>query len=131
MRECVDGLLGRNYELGSRGPETFDCLGFVIYVYSEVFDIYFRYPTLSRRGLEEFSRYFVRVPDMRDLQTGDILHWSTSERLSDQHLALVEDDEWLVECGWPAGVVRNRISRVFNPKWTACRPKALCSDSEE
>jgi len=128
LSEEITGLLGRPFILGGRGPEEFDCLGLIIWLYRRVWGLELEDPLSGPRRAEAVRRFSKFFMDCDELRTGDVIH-VREQGISRQHLALVENSRWAVEASRDQGVRRIRISTL--PPGLLCafhRPRILWFD---
>jgi NlpC/P60 family len=101
-------LIGRPYEWGAEGPDTFDCSGLTQYVYREVgID-------LPRRAISQST---IGDPVGRRLQRGDLLFFSSDSRQAVvTHVGLYEGGGVMIDASKRYGRVRR--DSLSDPYWT-------------
>lgn len=104
----VDKLLGARFELGGRGPESWDCLGLALRLVLVGWNMRVPDPARGLGGARHFDlrRWFTEVEAG---QAGDVLHVIAGTKLSEQHLAVFEDRYTLAEADRLAGVRRAKL----------------------
>jgi len=111
-RVCADvlePLIGAPYALDGEGPDKFSCLGLVIWFARAWVGVELPNPlrTRSPRDIVRLKQIARKISG--PIEPGDILHFARSLGLSDQHVAIVEDDRYMVEATSTCGVVRTRM----------------------
>ena len=98
--------LGKPYVLGGKGPDTFDCSGFVYYCLNSVgFDIRYMTSTTWR------SADFTTIYDMNDIQKGDILCLYG-------HVGIYMGDGMVVDASSSQGMIVTRTNIFRSSYWT-------------
>ncbi len=103
----VTRLLGSRWERFAEGPETFDCMGLCLYLCRVAGADVPRYP--SRLDVRSFMALFEPVAHWRDLRPLDWIHEPRDHVYLHQHVAIVENKEYAVECLEGVGVRRRRL----------------------
>jgi hypothetical protein len=105
--DVAASLIGRPYEWGAEGPDTFDCSGLTQYVYQE-FGV-----ELPRRAISQ-SR--IGEPVGRRLQRGDLLFFSSDSGQSVvTHVGLYEGGGVMIDASRRHGCVRR--DDLSDPFW--------------
>jgi hypothetical protein len=113
MQSFVSDLLGKPWKLGAMGPEEFDCFSICIYITKELLGYELMHPAYS--DVKQFHNEF-RCIDERDAQPLDWVHENPPERgYSDQHVVLVENELFVIECKKATGVCRRYRDTLINP----------------
>lgn len=100
--------VGKKYEFGKSGPDSFDCVGLVKYVF-EQYGISLPMGTSSYAGTK-YEKYGTYVA-IKDLQPGDVLAFGTDQK-NLTHLGIYIGDGLMVNALNPtAGVKINYISK--------------------
>lgn len=67
FRVLVDSLIGLPYEVGGRGPSSFDCWGLVVHFYREAFDIDLPiYPNVDPMNVRRVSGHMEKAASGAD-----------------------------------------------------------------
>lgn len=126
--EAINGILGRPYEKGGAGPDSFDCYGFTRWIQQEVFGRempLFQAPSLSGRfatasviQTHPERRQWQRVPAATD---GAIV--SMARRECAYHLGtwIADDGGLIVHCMERMGVVVDTIPELIAAGWRSLR----------
>ena len=105
--DLAASLIGRPYEWGAGGPDSFDCSGLTQFVYQELGI------ELPRRAISQ-SR--IGDPAGRRLQRGDLLFFSTdSGRSLVTHVGLYEGHDVMIDASKRYGRVRR--DSLTDPYW--------------
>lgn len=89
--------LGAKYVWGSRGPNTFDCSGFVFWCLNQI-GVNIQYMTTYNW---RFSTQFERIERFEDLITGDLI-------ILNGHMGIVDDNETVIDASSSNGKVVHR-----------------------
>lgn len=126
----IDDIIGKPFQWGGRGPHAFDCIGIVLECIERatgirVIDPFEQEPSPAR--LAQFRSLFQQLPNLAIVEPADVLHFRSITRLSDQHLAYVENSSRVIACAPDFGVYRLPMSRLPKyPDLQAYRLKKLC-----
>ena len=102
--EVAKSKLGAKYVLGAKGPNTFDCSGFVFWCLNQ---IGIRQGYLTSAGWASSSKYPV-VDRMEDLKAGDIISFKG-------HVGIALGNGKMIDCAPSDGGVR--IGNLNHPYW--------------
>jgi hypothetical protein len=113
MSKPADEILGKPFQLRGRGPHAYDCLGVVLWCLRrggrEIQDPLDGASIAT--GLEDFRSRFIELPCLAAAQEGDVVH-SGADGLSEQGVAFVESQKWLVTAQKDLGVCRIRWAQL-------------------
>ena len=70
--ELAKQQLGKKYVWGSTGPDTFDCSGFMIYLYKEITGI-----ILPRESVDQFQSSIGTRVELEEIEVGDLIFFDT------------------------------------------------------
>ena len=98
--------LGKPYVLGGKGPDYFDCSGFVYYCLNSIgFEIRYMTSTTWR------SADFTTIDNMEDIRKGDILCF-------DGHVGIYMGDGMMVDASSSNGMIVTRSNIFASSYWT-------------
>lgn len=107
----AESKLGCKYVRGAKGPNTFDCSGFVYWCLNQA-GMKVGYMTSIRwRTCDKFTR----IESMKDLKRGDILVFSSKSK-SSGHVGIYMGNGKMIDAGSSAGKVLIRSS-IFTSYW--------------
>ncbi len=104
--DIAQGLKGKKYVFGAKGPSTFDCSGFVYYCLKEA-GVSLRYMTSD--GWRSSS--YKTISSMSDLRKGDILCF-------DGHVGIYQGNGTMIDASSSNGKVRVTKDIRENSYWT-------------
>lgn len=81
IMQMASSLIGRPYVWGAKGPRSFDCSGFVYYVYKTA-GITIPGNTLGQRNTG------VKINDIRQLMPGDMVHFNSAASATGRHVGI-------------------------------------------
>lgn len=103
--------LGKPYVLGARGPDSYDCSGFVYYCLRKA-DVYCR--RLNAKGYSQSSSW-TKISSMSDIKKGDLLFFSSDEDSSVNHVGIYIGSGEMIDASSGNGKVVRRSCR--SPYW--------------
>lgn len=130
VAEFASKYEGCGYQYASKGPDKFDCSGFVYYVLGN-FGITFGNSTSEYNTKEKAASFGTVIEDMADAKEGDIVVWSS-------HAAVyLGDGECIAAMNPKKGVCINEVEKfvdkndVKNPPHFFIRPDSYIEETEE
>ena len=114
MLEFAMNYMGTPYVLGTQGPGSFDCSGFVYYVINNCGNGW-HVPRLSTYGMDA-SQYYAEIP-RSELQAGDIIliDWNNSGKRDWGHVGIYMGNGRIIHTGGSPGV---EFQYLDNPAYT-------------
>jgi cell wall-associated NlpC family hydrolase len=115
----IDWIVGAPYVHQGRGPDGFDCLGAVLWIYREAWGVVLPDPARSDSPVEAIRQFLARfrtLTKVGDLRSGDLIHAYRSRPQTGQHLAIAESRDWAVEADIECGVRRLRPEEVVGTR---------------
>ena len=100
----AERLVGKKYEIGSYGPETFDSAGLVYYVlFNEGVEV-------TKKSCQEYSTIgsWKKIEDKAELQPGDILFFHGDDFEEINHAAIYIGDNKMIDASASYGKVTER-----------------------
>ena len=100
----AEQLIGKKYEIGAYGPETFDSAGFVYYVLTS------EGVKLTKQSCQKYSNNesWQKITDKTDLQPGDILFFHSNDFTEINHAAIYIGDSKMIDASSSNGKVTER-----------------------
>ncbi|MEN9282341.1 MAG: hypothetical protein RL594_1276 [Bacteroidota bacterium] len=112
--ERAQDLIGTPYCSSGMTPDCFDCSGFVGYSFRDLF------PTLPRTSSEMFL--VGKHVDISDLQAGDLVFFSTSNRGTVNHVGIYLADDRFIHSATSRGVMLSTLSEPYwKRRWKGAR----------
>jgi len=108
--EIAKSKLGSKYVRGGKGPNVFDCSGFVYWCLNQVG---IKQSYLTSYGWRSVSHY-PRINDIDDLKAGDVIVFYG-------HVGLIINDHEMIDASSSQGKV---VRRSFKTSW--CRSEFIC-----
>lgn len=99
LSKIIDEKIGSPFKEGSSGPDSFYCLGFIIWIYRTVYKAVLPNPMISKENFLMFKSQFIE--DDHPLP-GSLLLFQTGI----DHVAIVENTSYAAECEKSMGVQR-------------------------
>jgi cell wall-associated NlpC family hydrolase len=106
MIQVAASQLGKPYEAGQEGPDSFDCSGFVYYCLRQAGSNIGRY---NAAGYSEVSDWD-KITSMSNLQKGDLLFFWDNSRGKVGHVAIYVGDGMMIDASSSHGEVVKRSS---------------------
>jgi len=124
----VDVIIGRPFKLHGRGPDYFDCIGVVLWLFERGLYIKLIDPlnaNIRADTIKQFSDQFIEIHSAESLQLGDIIYFDRP-LLADCHVAIVENHRYCVGTQGDTGVLRDELNQVLDQgQIKFYRPKQL------
>ena len=120
--DTVNSLIGNSWKWQTQGPKEFDCIGICIYLTDVIFDIDIYHPFIFGDKLKTFYQSFEIVQEMK---MGDWIQENPGDNFGKQHLLMVENKKYAVECKEGFGVQRRKLKDI-EPNKIIHRLKELC-----
>lgn len=100
----AEQLIGKKYEIGAYGPETFDSAGFVYYVLTS------EGVKLTKQSCQKYSNNesWQKITDKADLQPGDILFYYSNDFTEINHAGIYIGDSKMIDASSSNGKVIER-----------------------
>lgn len=107
--EFAKERLGIPYVWGGNGPKSFDCSGFMNYIFKQTFNI-----SLPRTSYE-MSKYKKRI-NRKDLKKGDLLFFETTKKKRITHVGLYIGDNKFIHASSAAKkvIISSLNSQFYN-----------------
>jgi hypothetical protein len=100
------------------GPDSFDCVGFNVFVTNSSTGLDISHP--FHCGWKKFHDLFSEIAE-EEIQILDWAQETVGTRMLDQHVSLVEDSRYVIECNESYGVQRRRIRKLWAPRFFRLR----------
>jgi murein DD-endopeptidase / murein LD-carboxypeptidase len=100
---------GKPHKVGTNGPYSFDCSGFVQRAYKEIFDIYLP------RSSESQYMHGARVKRMNDLIYGDLVFFNTDGK-GVSHVGIYLYNDQFIHASTTLGVTKSSIKMDYYKK---------------
>jgi cell wall-associated NlpC family hydrolase len=104
---CVRAQVGRPYQWGTHGPDTFDCSGLVCYCYQQATG---KQITCSSYETPKLGKLILARPDWRD---GDIVMWDTENNMTIGHVGVVAGHQIINALNEARGVIASSPDADF------------------
>lgn len=108
MIKVAKSQLGKPYVLGAKGPDTYDCSGFVYYCLRKA-DVYCR--RLNAKGFSENSSW-KKISSMSDLKKGDLLFFKSDDESRVNHTGIYIGSGEMIDASSGNGEVVRRSCRT-------------------
>jgi len=108
MIKVAKSQLGKPYVLGAKGPDTYDCSGFVYYCLRKA-DVYCR--RLNAKGFSENSSW-KKITSMSDLKKGDLLFFKSDDENRVNHTGIYIGSGEMIDASSGNGEVVRRSCRT-------------------